>query len=370
MKLECDIQNLLEAVSKVEMGTGRNLSLPTLGSILLIASEKSLKIRSTNLSLGVEAEIPAKISNEGVVVTRGDALIQFLNLSIKEQKVSLEKLPENGTLKVYTRDHVVDLVTLPHEDFPSIPVIHDGKITEFTISAKKLIDGFQSVMFASSASEIKPEIASVYMYEKDGVLTFVATDTFRLAEKNIENKNTTQDTHCIIPFKNVKSITAILGSEKRDITVEASKNQISFTGERIYVTSRLIEGTFPDYAQIIPKNQATEVTILKDDIVRIIKTASLFTNKFNQILIRIDTAHKSIIFSTGNTEIGNFESKITGVIKGESVEFSINQRHLQEALGAITTDSITLAITSPMKPILMKAVGDKSFLYLLMPLNR
>ncbi len=370
MKLECNTKNLLEILSKVEIGTGRNLSLPILGSILLIASGKTLKLRSTNLSLGVEAEIPAKVTTEGVVVTRGDALIQFLTLSLRENTVTIEQMDTKGSLKVYTDNHVVELVTLPHEDFPSIPVIKEGKIAEFTISAKKLIDGLQSVVFAASVSEIKPEIASVFMYEKDSVLMFVATDTFRLAEKSIESKDIMPEVHFIIPLKNIKTIISILGNERKDVFIEASKNQISFTGEYVYLTSRLIEGTFPDYTQIIPKNQTTEVTVLKDDLVKIIKTASLFTNKFNQILIRITPSDKSIVFSTGNSEVGNFESKVVGVIKGEPVEFSINQRHLQEVLSSISTDSVHFAITSPLKPILMKAIGDTSFLYLLMPLNR
>ena len=198
MKLECSIEKIKNAVSQVERITGKNLTLPILSSILLIASKKSLKLRSTNLSLGIEIEIPAKIDNEGTLAISGSVLNAIFSNISQNENVQLEE--KDGNLLIKTKKTQIKLKSQPHEDFPTIPMVHG---TRFEIEAKKLIEGIKSVYYSSSVSDIKPEISSVFIYTNKDNLVFVSTDSFRLAEKKIKVKGIPEILGILIPFKNI-----------------------------------------------------------------------------------------------------------------------------------------------------------------------
>ena len=159
MKLECSVEKLKNAVSQVERITGKNLTLPVLGSILLIASDKSLKLRSTNLNLGIEVEIPAKVENEGTLAISGSVLNAIFSNVSQNENVYLEKKDENLLIK--TKKSQIKLKSHPHDDFPTIPIVAG---ISFETDSKKLIEGIKSVYYSSSVSDIKPEISSVFVY--------------------------------------------------------------------------------------------------------------------------------------------------------------------------------------------------------------
>ena len=183
MKLECSIEKIKNAVSQAERVTGKNLTLPILSSVLLIASLKSLKLRSTNLSLGIEIEIPAKIEKEGTLAISGSVLNAIFSNVSQNENVFLEE--KDGNLLIKTKKSQIKLKSQPHEDFPTIPIVTG---TSFEIEAKKLMEGIKSVFYSSSVSDIKPEISSVFIYTNNDNLVFVSTDSFRLAEKKIKVK--------------------------------------------------------------------------------------------------------------------------------------------------------------------------------------
>src|SRR3989344_3413498 len=159
MKLECQIEEIRNRISQAERITGKNLTLQILSSILLIASNKSLKIRSTNLSLGIEIEIPAKIEKEGLVAVSGSVLSGIFSNVFQNENIHLEGI--EGNLLIQTKKSKIKLKGQPAEDFPTIPRVAG---ISFEIESKKLIDGIKSVYYSSSVSDIKPEISSVFMY--------------------------------------------------------------------------------------------------------------------------------------------------------------------------------------------------------------
>ena len=184
MKIECDLKKIKEAISQTERMIGKNLTLPVLNSILLIASGKTLKLRATNLSLGIEVEIPViKIERDGVVAILGQVLGEIFSNIQQNENVFIEE--ENGNILVKTKKSKIKLKGQAHEDFPTIPSVL-GK--SFEIDSTKFIDGIKSVYYSSSPSDIKPEISSVYIYSNENGLVFVSTDSFRLAEKKIKIK--------------------------------------------------------------------------------------------------------------------------------------------------------------------------------------
>ena len=365
MKLECSILKLKSAILKVEKITGKNLTLPVLDSILFIANGNILKLRATNLSLGAEIEIPAKILKEGSVLIKGDVLSNVFGNLYQDGVIYLESINNNLSLKI--KDNNILLKCQPFEDFPTIPNMSGSNLK---LPIKKFIDGIKSVYYSSSVSDIKPEISSVFIYPEEDNLVFVATDSFRLAEKKIKTRQLYEFNGILMPFKNISEIIKIFSDLDEDLTVCLSKNLISLSTSGIYLTSRIIDGNFPDYKQIIPKNPTTEVVVLKQDLLNSLKIANVFSDKLNQINFKIKTKEKLFEISSQNSDIGENKTKISAAISGEDVETSFNYKYFLDCFQSINQDSLVLYFNQANKPLTIKGVGDNTFTYLIMPMNK
>jgi len=365
MKVECSVEKIRSGISQAERITGKNLTLPVLGSILLIASGKSLKLRATNLSLGIEIEIPAKIEKEGLMAVTGSVLNGvFSNLSPNEN-IYLEA--QEQTLLLKTKRSQTRLKTQQSDDFPTLPMVNG---TSFEIDAKKFIEGIKAVYYSSSVSDIKPEISSVYIYTNGEGLVFVATDSFRLAEKKIKIKGLPEISGILIPFKNIGELLRVFGEIGGTIKISFNKNQISFSGERVYLTSRIIDGIFPDYRQIIPGDSSTEVVVIKQDLLDALKLSNIFSDKFNQVNIKVSPKGKVFELSSMNHDIGENKTQLEAVTSGEEVELAFNYKYFFDCFQSLTTDSVSIKMSGASKPIIISSVSDNSFTYLIMPMNR
>lgn len=365
MKLECGVDKIKDAVSKVERITGKNLTLPVLNSVLFIASGKSLKLRATNLSLGVEIEIPAKIEKEGILAVAGSVLAGIFSNIFQNENAHLEGV--DGNLLIKTKKSQIKLKGQVHDDFPTIPMVSG---TVFEIESKKFAEGIKSVYYSSSVSDIKPEISSVYIYSNGDELIFVATDSFRLAEKKIKMKGLKEISGILIPFKNIPEILRVFAEDNGLIKVCFNKNQISFSSENIYLTSRVIDGVFPDYCQIIPKTFNTKVIVLKQDLLNALKLSNIFSDKWNQLNLSIQSKEKVFELSSQNNDIGENKTHIDAVIEGEDVVLGFNYKYFLDCFQSIPGDSILIELNQSGKPIVVKGSSDPSFTYLIMPMNR
>jgi DNA polymerase-3 subunit beta len=365
MKLDCELEKIKNGILQVEKITGKNLTLPVLSSILFIASGKSLKLRATNLSLGVEIEIPAKIEKEGIVAISGSTLAGIFSNVFQNENIQLESI--DGNLMIKTKKSRIKLKGQTHDDFPTIPTV-DGKT--FEIEAKKLIDGIKSVYYSSSVSDIKPEISSVYIYSNDDNLIFVSTDSFRLAEKKIKMKSVEEIPGILIPFKNIPEILRIFGEVQDIVRICFNKNQISFSSNNIYLTSRIIDGVFPDYTQIIPKEFKVEVVVLKQDLLNALKLSNIFSDKFNQINLLIKPKEKIFELSSSNNDVGENKTYLDAALKGEEALLGFNYKYFLDCFQSINTDSISIRLNQSSKPMVISGSSDNSFIYLIMPMNR
>jgi len=364
MKIECSIDKIKKALISVERITGKNLTLPVLGSVLWVATGKTLKLRATNLNIGIEIEIPAKVEKEGVVAVRGDILSSLFSILQGDLLVNFELI--NGNLLVKTKTSTILLKSISHEDFPTIPIV-EGE--SFTIPTKKFIEGIKSVYYSASVSEIKPEIGSVYIYPEDDMLIFVSTDSFRLAEKKIKIKQKLSFNGLLIPFKNVVEIIKVFDGLDEELNITLQNNQISFSAENIYLTSRVVNGSFPDYKQIIPKTPTTKAIVLKQDFISSLKISNIFSDKFNQIALTIKPNEKIFEIESKNTEIGENNTLIAGALSGESISAYFNYKYILDCFQSIGVDSLSLELNEN-KPMIIRGVGDNSFMYLIMPMNR
>ncbi len=365
MKVICATEKLKNAVTLSDRMSGKNLTLPILHSILIQASGASVKIRATNLAVGIEVEIPAKVEQEGMVVIKGDILANVCNSLPATSDITLSL--EHDNLTITSQKTTTIIKSLPPEDFPALPVV-EGE--QFEIKKNLLEEGIRSVYFAAATTDIKPEIASVYLYGEEGVLYVVATDSFRLAEKKIVNKHIPDISKILIPYRNINDMLRALEVSGETVRVSYNRNQISISGNGIYFTSRLIDGGFPPYQLIIPKEETTKVVVMKQDLINTLKLSTIFADKFFQVVLSVSPSTKQLTISSKNSDVGSSLSVLDSVIEGQEIEVVCNLKYILDVFQALSGDSVSLSFTQPNKPIVIKSVHDTSFLYLLMPTNR
>lgn len=366
MKIECVREKIQIAISNAERAVGKNTNLPILACLQLATDQNNLIIKSTNLDIGLEIKVPVKVHTEGELVIPARILASFISNIDTDRNIFLEEIDNN--LHIYNDKNKATIKSFPKEDFPTIPHLTDGK--NFKINPQNLLAGLKSVWYVSSISSVKPELSSVYVYADGGELVFVATDSFRLAEKRIKVAGLDESIALLIPYKNIPEIIKIIEQAKEDIVISYDKNQITFEFDGVYMVSRLINGSFPDYKQIIPNNFVSEVTILKQDFINCLKISSIFSDKFNQINLNVSIKKKTLTISTKNSDVGENSSDITGAFNGEDYSANFNQKYISDSFQSLFPDSVTIYFNGNQKPIIIRGHGDVSFLYLVMPMNR
>jgi len=368
MIIECVLEKIKKAVIFAEQITGKNLSLPVLANIILEIKDRSLKIKSTNLDLGLEIYIPCKITNENnLSIALNGVLFNnfFNNLPTITDKIKIELLEKN--LKISSPQHTTLIKSLPVDDFPIIPI--PNKTNSFFIHSQELTKALKSVWLSASFSTMKPEISSVCFYQQPDNLVLVATDSFRLAEKIIKTgKNKLTINQLIVPLKNIVKIIKIIDLLDEDLEIKYDQHQISFNAKDFYLTSRLIDGVYPDYRQIISTHWETEIIVSRLELLNLLKLANVFTDKFNQVDFSF-TVNKLEI-KTLNENGDNLVWLTPLTINGEPVAVSLNLKYLLDGLMAIESEQITLKFNGGNKPIMVAGVGDNSFIYLIMPIRR
>lgn len=366
MKLECIKEKILKGLSKAEKITGKNLSLPVLNCLLLKTDKNLLKIIATNLDLGIEIDIPASIEEEGSVAIPGNILNNLILGDFKSNKIKLETKDNN--LIVLSENNSTIIKSQLSDDFPTIPKLE--KDNYINVNSKKLIKGLKSVWYSSSTSNIKPELSSVLIYTDLNNIIFTATDSFRLAEIKIEVDKIKDFGQILIPFKNIPEIIRVFEDIDDNLKIYLTKNQIAFEYDNIYLTSRVIDGTFPDYQQLIPKEFSTDVTLLKEDLINSLKVSNIFSDKFNKVVFNIKPKKEIFEIKAKNSDVGENINKVDCVLKGEDVEISFNQKYIMECFQSIDSDSLTMQFNGLNKPLVIKSIPDNSFTYLVMPMNK
>ncbi|TAL48813.1 DNA polymerase III subunit beta [Patescibacteria group bacterium] len=366
MKIECLKEKLTDGITKAERLTGKNLSLPILKCIFLEAKNNLLTVRATNLDLGIELTLPVKVVRPGSAALLGNVLTHVLNHIPEEKNVILEQ--DEGGIRVGSKATAALIKTFPHEDFPTLPKVTGAEIK--SLSSDDLLRGLRSVWFSAALSSVKPELSSVYLHAEDQELVFVATDSFRLAEKRIPLKKKEEISNVLIPLKNVPELVRLLESIPGSFTLTIGTNQVAFLWDSVALVSRTIDGTFPDYKQILPKEGKTEVVALKAELVNALKLAHIFSDAFQQVTFRIAPKDKIFEIRTRNAEVGESATLVGGALRGDGVTLSFNHRYLSDAFQPVASDSVALSLDGAGKPMVVRGVSDSSFLYLVMPMNK
>ncbi len=367
MKFSINKTDFQNAVAQAERIAGKHLSLPILRCVLIIAEGKEVVLRATNLDLAFEARIAAQVGEDGIVALPADTLSAFLHTTPHTETIDV--FQEESYVKLSTEKTNTKMRTFNHDDFPIIPAIPQKVI--FSAKGGEFVQGLKSVWWSASSASIKPELSSVYVYGDGNDLVCVGTDSFRLAEKKLQAKIEQGFEGVLIPLKNVAEVMRHIESAgNNNIDIVSDGHQIGVTIGGNYLSSRIVEGVFPDYRQIIPKEYETQAVILKQDMIDALKQSRIFSDSFNKVTARFDVDDKTVTLTTNNPETGESTITLEAAVTGNSLELNFNYAYWADSLQAIKTDSIAVELAGAGKPARIRSVGDQSFTYIVMPMNR
>jgi DNA polymerase-3 subunit beta len=257
--------------------------------------------------------------------------------------------------------------TVPYDDFPSIPFPENPK-NRIVLSGVLLKNLFTTIASCASTSMVRPELSSIYLSIEGGVMTAVATDSFRLAEKKVPLTNNGTQGKFLIPAKNALDIAQALPDN--DIIMSFDEHQCAFVGEMGMLVSRLTNAVYPDYRQIIPKESIVEATILRRDFETALKSTTIFSDAFQKVRVGFDPKKNVFTLFAKNSDIGESSEDIPARVSGTALDLSFNHRYLSAVLSLTSAESLSLTAAGIGRPLIIKGVGDTSLLYLVSPMNQ
>ena len=343
----------------------KNTTLPVLSSILIIAGDGVIKMRATNLETGIDLKLKGEVKTDGVVAIPAALLQQIASSLTNEGLITLEHTGDIVTIVSGTGKSTIK--TVPYDDFPIIPFPENPK-NRIVIPGILLRTLFTSITSCASTSTIRPELSSIYLSIEGGVLTTVATDSFRLAEKKVPLVNKGTQGKFLIPAKNAIDISQALPDD--DIIMSFDEHQCAFVSTFGMLVSRLTNAVYPDYRQIIPKESVVEAIVLRKDLERAIKQTTIFSDSFQKINISFDPKKNQFSIFAKNPDIGESSETLSARISGGALSLSFNYRYLATALSLTTAESLSLTAAGIGRPLLIRGVGDTSLLYLVSPMNQ
>ena len=368
--LKDELQAGLNAITRI---TSKSITLPILNNILIVCEKNFLKLASTDLEIGIKYWILAKTEKEGAITVPAKFFANLINL-IPDQKIDLEE--KNNILYIETKNYKSQIKGISADDFPIIPQIKSNKILE--IKAKTLSEGLSQIIDTASPSQTRPEISGISFSVSKNIVEMAATDSFRLAEKKIilAKESSIPETSVILLQKAAREIINIFGEDAKRIKIYFSPNQVMFESEmnevkhpHIQLISRLIEGEYPNYKEIIPSSFKTQIVLSRQDFLNQIKTASLFSGKINEIKIKVNPEQEIVEVHAQNPDLGQNKSRIKAKVKGQKAEVCFNHRFLTAGLSNIKTKEVIFGLNGEEDPAVLKPLDDESFIYVVMPIK-
>ena len=373
MKLSCLQENLNRGLSIVGRAVATRTTLPITNNVLLAAEDGRLKLVATNLEMAISCWIGAKIEEEGSITVPARLLTEFVS-SLPSDTISINLSPQTKTLGLKCARFEARISGIDAKDFPPIPSIDDGITTKIEVEA--LRQGINQVVFAAATEESRPVLTGVDAQFDGGTLTLAAADGFRLAVLKLPVTNSvSQKTEVIIPARTLVELNRLIGDQEEtvDITLNPNKSQILFRLKSVELVSQLVQGTFPNYSQLIPKSYNTRVIVNKDDFLRATKTASIFARDGSGIVRLVVTPGSEsnpgkISVSARSEEIGDDVGEIDATVEGDDAKIAFNGKYLTDVLSVLKEAQVALETTSPSSPGLIRPVGADNYTHVVMPM--
>lgn len=351
--------------------TGKNINLPILGNVLIKADEQKVEIISTNLEIAISVHVRAKTELAGSFTVPARTLTDFINL-LPTDKVDVEL--KNNELVVVSGKSSTRIKGMSAEEFPVIPKVEEGK--GYVVSAKELKNALAQVLTAVAKNDIRPELSGIFLKFSKDSLVLAATDSYRLAEKKIPLMQAKEDVELIVPGRTAQEIQhAIALIDEADaeggVRILVSDNQLMINYGNTQIVSRLVEGNYPDYTQIIPKEFVTTVVMPTDRAIKEMKSAGLFTTTgVNAVVFAIDPGKGSVGVKATSTQTGDYSSEISGEISGGENTVLLNNRYVLDGLNNISSPNVIFKMINADSPCVFSPEGEANYLYIVMPIRQ
>jgi DNA polymerase-3 subunit beta len=365
MKIICTHENLKKGLAIVSRVSGSSTTLPVLNNILLKTDQGVLKLSSTNLEIGVNTWVRCKVEEEGGVSVPAKIFTDLINNLPSNEKINL--ILEQNQLVIEAGNYKTKIKGLGVDEFPLIPQIDEQNVLE--IPEKDLHTAISQVAFAAAYSETQPEISGILFSLEGKTLKLVATDRYRLAEKVIDLGREVAAKSLIVPNKAVSELGKILtGAAGEVVKLFVSQNQIMFKTEDTEIISRLIDGQYPDYKQIIPQQFNTDIDASAQDLTTAMRTAGIFTHTGNNVTLEYGEPDQLLITSSSG-ELGESKVNVPAKVSGSKGKIIFNHRYILDCLATISAKNVTFKLINDNSPVVIQSKEMPGYVYLVMPIK-
>lgn len=383
MKFSCTQENLHQGLSVVSHIANKNVNLPILGNVLIKCDDKVLRFTTTNLEIAVSSVVRGKIESVGEFTVPSRLVADYVGLLPKER---VDVTLEGNALSIACGSFNTKAHGIVASEFPLIPKV--DKKHRFNVKVADLKKSVSQVLFAAATNESRPEISGVlfkFVPSENGTdLILAATDSYRLAERVLTVKSEDGQLHepitVIVPSRTVSELIRIIGITKESLNspetleVALGESQIMFTYDNTELISRTIEGKYPDYRQLIPDRFETEIIVSKDELMRAVKTTSLFSRSgLNDVHFEFNDG-KGVRLSATNAQTGEHSVDLDGAVKGKSNKITLNFKYLLDGVGNIESDFVAMQVNDAISPCLVRPYKQNAvtneYLYIVMPIRQ
>jgi len=373
MKLSCLQENFNKGLGIVGRAVATRTTLPITNNVLLATDEGRLKLVATNLEMAISCWIGAKIEEEGAITVPARLLTEFVS-SLPNDTIDIALSPRTKTLGLKCARFEARISGIDAKDFPPIPTIDEGITTK--IEVESITQGINHVAFAAATEESRPVLTGVCAQFEGDLLTLAAADGFRLAVSKLPiTVPVSQKTEVIIPARTLSELNRLIAEQEEavEIMLNPNKSQVLFRLKNIEMVSQLVQGTFPNYSQLIPQSYNTRVIVNIAEFLRATKTASIFARDGSGIVRLVITrgnaqAPGKLTVSARSEEIGDDTGEIDATIEGDEAKIAFNGKYLTDVLSVLHETQVALETTNPSSPGLIRPVGTDNYTHVVMPM--
>ncbi len=371
MKVVLTRGDLLKGISTVQSAVASKNTMPILANVLLEARDKKLELVATDLDMGIRCSVQAEVVDKGSITINAKKLSDIVR-ELPEASVDLE-IDDNHKMILVCQKSSFKIHGLPKDDFPILPEVKKDKV--FKVKGPLLQEMIHKTIFAVSTDETRYVLNGVFFQAEGGKLRMVATDGHRLAfiQKKMEGK-TDEKCSVIIPTKTLnelsKAISDVGKGKEDEITVEitATDNQIKFVVEGVEIVSRLIEGQFPNYEQVIPKESDKKLEASTADLAAATRRVAILTSEKSNS-IRYQVKGTKLTISSKTPDMGEAKEEMDVNYKGEEIGIAYNAKYVLDVLKNVGTEAVNIELTQPLSPGILRPKGDADYLCVIMPMR-
>lgn len=373
MKLSCLQENLNRGLSIVGRAVATRSTLPITANVLLASDEGRLKLTATNLEIALSCWIGAQVEEEGAITIPARLLTDFVS-SLPSDKIDMTLAPRSRQMSLVCARNQATIGGMDADDFPPIPSVEGGGSLE--LDPKDLHRAITQVVFAAATDDSRPVLAGVHALMEGDELTLAAADGFRLSVHKLKLDSPVDErTEVIIPARALAELNRLLSDEEERVqmTLNAQKTQVLFRLKNAELVSQLIQGTFPNYSQLIPESHTSRAVVEVSEFLRETRIASIFARDGSGIVRLQFTPGEELtpgkmIISARAEEIGDNQGEIDATVEGEAAKIAFNGKYLQDVLQVLEGGRVALETTNPSSPGVIRPVGVENYTHVVMPM--